>query len=92
MGYLTKNLAVMIPRIGTGEDDEDAGATLALYSYRSAADNVATIIAAGYIDDGGDKGLKLNDVVIVIDDEASIDLCMVTVVTSGGDVTMIQLA
>lgn len=92
MGYLTKNLAVMIPRLGTGEDSEDAGATLALYSYRSAADAVGTIIGAGYIDDGVDKGLKVNDVVIVIDDEATIDLCLVTVVASNGNVTMIQLA
>ncbi len=92
MGYLSKNLATMIPRMGTGEDSEDAGATLALHSYRSAADNVAAIIAAGYIDDGNDKGIKLNDVVIVIDDLASIDLCMVTVVAANGDVTMIQLS
>ncbi len=92
MAYLTKNLVVMIPRLGTGEDSADAGATTALWSYRSAADAVATIIAAGYIDDGGDKGLQLNDTVIVIDDLASMDLCLVTVVAANGDVTMIQLA
>ena len=92
MAYLTKNLATMIPRLGTGEDSADAGATTALHSYRSAADAVATIIAAGYIDDGNDKGIKVNDCVIVIDDDASIDFCLVTVVAANGDVTMIQLA
>ena len=92
MAYLTKNLATMIPRLGTGEDSADAGATTALHSYRSAADNVATIIAAGYIDDGTDKGIKVNDTVIVIDDDTSMDLCLVTVVSAAGLVTMIQLA
>ena len=92
MSYLTKELATMIPRLGTGEDSEDAGATTALHSYRSAADNVATIISAGYIDDGKAKGIKVNDVVIVIDDAASIDLCLVTGVAAGGDVTLIQFA
>ena len=92
MAYLSKNLATMVPRLGTGEDSADAGATTGLHSYRSAADNVATIIAAGYINDGNDKGIKVNDTVIVIDDGASIDLCLVTVVAANGDVTMIQLA
>ncbi len=92
MGYLSKNLIAMIPRLGTGEDSEDAGAATGLWSYRSSADNVAAIIAAGYIDDGGDKGIKLNDTVIVIDDLASMDLCLVTVVAANGDVTMIQLS
>ena len=92
MAYVSKNLATMIPRLGTGEDVADGSAVLALHSYRSSADNVAAIIAAGYIDDGNDKGIKLNDIVIVVDDLASVDLCLVTVVTAGGDVTMIQLA
>lgn len=92
MAYVSKNLVTMIPRLGDGEDVADASATTALHSYRSDADAVAAIIAAGYIDDGNDKGLKVNDTVIVIDDGASIDLCLVTVVDAAGDVTMIQLA
>ncbi len=92
MAYLTKNLTVMVPRLGTGEDSADAGATTGLWSYRSAADNVATIIAAGYISDGNDRGVKVNDTVIVIDDDTSMDLCLVTVVGATGLVTMIQLA
>ncbi len=92
MAYVSKNLITMIPRLGTGEDVADGSAATALHSYRSDADNVATIIAAGYIDDGDDKGLKVNDTVIVIDDDTSMDLCLVTVVDAVGDVTMIQLA
>jgi len=92
MAYVSKNLVTMIPRLGAGEDVADASASTALHSYRSSTDNVAAIIAAGYIDDGNDKGIKLNDTVIVIDDLTSMDLCLVTVVAANGDVTMIQLA
>ena len=92
MAYVSKNFVTMIPRLGTGEDSADASAATALHSYRSSADNVATMINAGYIDDGNDKGIKVNDTVIVIDDGSSMDLCLVTVVAAGGDVTMIQLA
>lgn len=94
MAYATNSLNLQIPRVGQGED---LGATTDLnslsaaqYVYRSA-DAVATVIAAGYIDDGGDKGLKVNDYVIVIDDNLGlIDLCIVTVVAANGDVTMIN--
>jgi len=62
------------------------------WTYLSA-DAVATVIAAGYVSDGDDKGLKVNDVVTVIDSNVpSIDYCLVTVVDSAGLVTMIQLA
>jgi len=92
MGYLPKNLILMVPRLGTGDDSEDAGAATALWSYRSSADNVATMIGAGYISDGKDRGIKINDTVIVIDDLATMDLCIVTVVSDAGLVTMVQLA
>ncbi len=90
MAYVSKNLTTLIPRLGTGEDSGDASATAALHVYRTSADAVAAVIAAGYIDDGNDKGLKVNDVVLVIDDGAAIDLCLVTVVAANGDVTMIN--
>ena len=59
----------------------------------STAYAIATVIAAGYITDGNDKGLRVNDVVEVVDSNVpSIDVCLVTVVTAAGLVTMIQLA
>ena len=90
MAYAPGSLNLQIPRMGGGLD---AGSlSFAQYGYLSA-DAVATVIAAGYIDDGGDKGLRVNDVVVVVDSNVpSIDFCMVTVVAAGGDVTMIQLA
>ncbi len=92
MAYLSASLNVCIPRVGEGEGGANAGFSFAQYAYRSA-DAIATVIAAGYIDDGVDKGLRVNDVVIVVDDNVpSVDVCLVTVVAAGGDVTMIQLA
>lgn len=90
MAYKSKNLTTLIPRLGTGEDVADASATAGLHVYRTADDAVAAVIAAGYINDGNDKGLKVNDVVIVIDDAATIDLTLVSVVAANGDVTLIN--
>ena len=90
MAYISKNLTTMIPRLGTGEDDADGGASSAMHCYRSVYDARATIIADGYIDDGNDKGIKVNDIVIFIDDDTGIDLCVVTVVATNGNVTLIN--
>ncbi len=90
MAYASGSLNLTQPRMGEGLD---AGSlSYARYQYISA-DAIATVIAAGYIDDGVDKGLRVNDVVEVVDSNVpSIDVCLVTVVAAGGDVTMIQLA
>ncbi len=96
MAYDTKSLNLISPRMGTGEDLADAGFSFASFGYRSA-DPIATVIAAGYIDDAVDKGLQVNDVVTVVDDSTpTIDYCLVTVVDTStnpnGDATLIQLA
>ena len=92
MAYAPGSLNQQIPRLGTGQD---AGSlSSAQWSYISD-DPVATVIAAGYIDDGDDKGLRVDDTVVVIDSTASsetIDYCLVTVVDAAGLVTLIQLA
>lgn len=56
-----------------------------VWAYTSG-DALATVIAAGYIDDGGDKGLKVNDLVLV--GGLTSNLAKVTVVAANGDVTM----
>lgn len=56
MAYVTKDLNLVAPNVGG-----DGGS---VWSYFSA-DALATIIAAGYIDDAFDKGLKVNDIVLV---------------------------
>lgn len=92
MAYATGSLNQLTPRVGTAEDTGSLGS--ALWTYRSA-DPVATVIAAAYIDDAYDKGLRVNDTVIVIDDNLdTIDLCLVTVVdtstNASGDATLIN--
>ena len=94
MAYDTNSLNVCTPRMGEGENLANAGFSAAMWMYRSA-DPVLTVIGAGYIDDGFDKGVRVNDCCIVIDDNLSlIDLCLVTVVdvstNPAGDVTMIN--
>ncbi len=92
MAYAPGSLNEQIPRLGTGQDTGSLSS--AQFCYISD-DAVATVIAAGYIDDGDDKGLRVDDVVVVIDSTAAsetIDFCLVTVVAANGDVTLIQLA
>ncbi len=93
MAYDTKSLNVCIPRLGEGENLADAGFTSGTWDYRSA-DTFATVIAAGYIDDALDKGLRVNDKVCVIDDNTpNAQWALVTVIDLStnpkGDVTMI---
>lgn len=90
MTYATASLNLDHPVMGSG----NTAGSLAIghWTYVSA-DAVATVIAAGYISDGVDKGMKVNDVVTVVDSNVpSIDYCLVTVVSAAGLVTMIQLA
>lgn len=98
MAYKSASLNVAIPRVGSGEGGNAAtppeGDSAAVYVYRSP-DPIATVIAAAYIDDGADKGLQVNDIVLVVDDNIpTVDVCLVTVVdvstNPAGDVTMIN--
>jgi len=88
VAYATGSLNLCQPRMGEGLD---AGSlSFAKYDYISA-DPVLTVIGAGYIDDGNDKGIRVNDVVCVVDNNLGlVDLCIVTVVTAAGLVTMVN--
>lgn len=92
MAYDTNSLVTAFPRVGSAEGPGDAsgGFNSAIHIYRSA-DPIATVIGAGYISDGVDKGVQVNDIVLVVDDNVpTIDVCLVTVVTAAGLVTMIN--
>lgn len=96
MAYDTKSLNVCLPRLGEGENLADAGFTSATFDYRSD-DNFATVIAAGYIDDALDKGLRVNDKVCVIDQATPLaEWALVTVVdvstNPAGDATLIAFS
>jgi len=58
-----------------------------LWAYVEPATLLATIIAAGYINDGLDKGMKVNDLVLVAG--VTSNLTKVTVVTAAGLVTLV---
>ena len=90
MAYNPNNLNIARARMGAGDDDTgDAGLSAALFCYVSVDVN-ATVIAAGYVDDGGDKGLQVNDVVEIVDlTTPLVSHAVVTVVAANGDVTMV---
>lgn len=89
MAYDTNSLVTIFPRLGEAEGGANAGKSSAMHIYRST-DNLAAVVTAGYIDDGNDKGIRVNDIVAVIDDDAPTgEWAIVTVVDSAGDVTMI---
>ena len=87
MAYISKNLSTLIPRLGTGEDVADASATSAIHLYRTLTDARSVVIGAGYISDGNDKGLKVNDILLIVDDGAVATLHLISVVAANGDVT-----
>ena len=87
MAYLSASLNICIPRMGEGEAGADAGEGSGLWMYRSD-DAPATVIAAGYLDDGDDKGMRVGDGVLVVDNGASMTSHVVTVVDAVGDVTL----
>jgi hypothetical protein len=58
-----------------------------VWNYIEPATALATIIAAGYISDGLDKGLKVNDQILV--SGLTSNLTKVTVVAANGDVTLV---
>ena len=88
MAYVSKNLVTIFPRLGTGEDVADGSATAAVHIYRTSADARSVVIAAGYITDGNDKGILVNDIVFIVDDGAVATMHLVSVVTAAGLVTM----
>ena len=78
MAYVSGDLNLVAPNVG-----HNGGS---VWAYTSA-DALATIIAAGYINDGGDKGVKVDDLVLV--GGLTANLAKVTVVAANGDVTLV---
>jgi len=79
MAYATADLNLLQANVG------HAGGSL--WAYVEPATALATIIAAGYISDGLDKGMKVNDLVLVAG--LTSNLTKVTVVTAAGLVTLV---
>lgn len=79
MAYNSADLNLLHANVG-----HDGGS---LWIYVEPATTLATIIASGYIDDGGDKGVKVSDAVIVLGITSNVT--KVTVVAANGDVTLV---
>ena len=93
MVYKSASLNILSPRVGTGEGAaaDPSGEGVAVWTYRSD-DAFAVVEVAGYIDDGADKGMRVGDSVIVVENGAAVTLGVVTVVDTSsnpaGDVTL----
>lgn len=79
MAYNTADLNLIKANVG------HSGGSV--WAYVEPATALATIIAAGYIDDGLDKGLKVSDIVLVAG--LTSNVTKVTVVAANGDVTLV---
>ena len=80
MAYATANLNICAPRVGEGENLADAGWSSAMWTYRdSGGDVLATMIADDFITDGNDKGLRVGDIIAII--ETAVDASWVIVDT-----------
>lgn len=87
MAYNTESLNCVNPRMGGGDDALKLQS--ATFHYRSV-DTAATVIAAGFIDDGGEKGIKVGDLLVVLDQTTPLATThIVTVVDAAGDVTAV---
>ena len=87
MAYNTDSLQCDLPRLGGGDDALKLSS--ATFKYRSV-DAAATVIAAGFISDGGDKGVKVGDLLVVLDTATPLaTVHIVTVVTAAGAVTAV---
>jgi hypothetical protein len=85
MAYSQNSINLITPVMGLGTTN-----TAQVWTHVSA-DAVATVIAAGYITNGDDIGMRVNDVVLVVDSNLGlVDVCIVTVVTAAGLVTMVN--
>lgn len=77
MAYVTTNP----PRLVSSSIDASVPS---LWMY-SSADAVATVVAANYITNAKDLGMKVNDMIIVVDTATpKLSSCQVTVVASTG--------
>lgn len=83
MAYVSKDLNLLQANVGA-----EGGS---LWGYVSTADAGAVVIAAGYVDDGADKGMKVGDHVLIAGtDSVYAQVTVVDVsVNPSGDVTMV---
>lgn len=87
MAYDPNSLNLVIPRVGSGEGGANAGQSAALFIYRSD-DARSAVIAADYLSDAQDRGMQVNDVVIVVDNTAAATIHLCTALSATGGATL----
>lgn len=94
MAYSTNNLNVCFPRMGEGENLANAGYSSAMWSYRdiTAGNTLAQMQAGDFITDGNDKGLRVGDIIVFIEDTVDASWALVSAISAAGLVTTIVLS
>lgn len=79
--------------MGSGDNlaADDGGYAVGLWSYRAiTADNtLGNMQGAGFITDGNDKGMRIGDVVIFVEDTVDASWGLVSAIDAAGLVTTI---
>ncbi len=95
MAYKSANLQQITPRMGTGDNlnADDGGYAVAIWSYRAIladGDNLAAMRGSGFISDADDKGVRVGDIVIFVEDTTAAGWSVVDAITAGAaDVTTV---
>ncbi len=89
MAFRSKNLQVVVPRVGSGDDDTgDAGLSAARYHYVSltADDNLTAMQVDEFITNGADYGIKVNDIITFIEQGVgAVDMVVISFTTGNVD-------
>ena len=93
MAYKSANLQQITPRMGTGDNlaADDGGYAVAMWSYRAiTGDNtLANMQAAGFITDADEKGLRIGDIVVFVEDTVDASWGVVSAITASAATTII---
>ncbi len=93
MAYKSDNLQLLIPRVGEGENPaaSPGGYGVAVWSYRAiTADNtLANMQGAGFITDADEKGLRVGDIIVFVEDTVDASWALVASITAGAATTVI---
>lgn len=96
MAYKSANLQAIFPRMGTGDNvaADDGGYAVALWSYRAiTGDNTLAEMQAGdFITDGLDKGLRVGDAILFVQDATDASWALVTAISAAGLVTTVVVS
>lgn len=93
MAFKSANLTLLVPRVGTGDNLEadDGGYGVALWAYRSITgnDDLAAMQVDEFISNAEDYGIRIGDIIIMVEDAVDSSWMQVVSFTSGGADTIV---